>query len=202
MLPGWVVFSMDEPHPEPLAFNAGDSLAWNRGFDGYPASQGWTLTYVLNCPTQKYVVNSADVTVSGDGFAVAIPSSETKSWAAGEYLWLAVLQNTVNGVATRVTGAAGRVTIQPDILDASGPIDTRAQVEIDLENVKAVLSGRASDGVLEYKIADRELRRYSMAELFQLKSYLAAEVRKVRIQRGEYVEPQTVAFHADWGING
>lgn len=197
-----MVFDLDAPHPEPLALIAGDSLAWSRSFEQYPASAGWTLSYVLNSPTQKYVVASGDVTTDGDGFSVAIPSSETKSWAPGDYLWLAVLQATINGVAMRNTCAMGRVYVQPDILDAAGPVDTRAPEEVALANIKLMLAGRATDGVQEYKIADRELRRYSLAELMSLKSYYETEVGRVRINRGEYVEPETVAFHADWGING
>lgn len=200
LLPGWVVFSLDEPHPEPLSFIAGDSLKWSRGFEQYPAGNGWLLTYVLNNQMQKYVVAAGDVTVDGDGFDVAIPTTETKNWAPGEYLWLAVLVNS--GTGQRVTGAAGRVTIQPDVLDAATAVDTRAWEEIALANVHIVLSGRATDGVLEYKINDRELRRYSMDELLKLESWLDTKVTKLRIKRGEYVQPTTVAFHADWGING
>ncbi len=200
ILPGWIVFNLDAPHPEPLAFIAGDSLKWSRDFEAYPASAGWTLTYVLNNQNQKYVVSAADITTSGDGFDVLIPSSETKAWAPGNYLWLAVLQNSQTG--ERVTGAAGRVQVQPDVLDASGPIDTRAPEEVALDNIKAVLAGRASDGVLEYKINDRELRRYSMSELMNLRAYFYAEVKRIRAERGEYIPPDTVAVHMDWGING
>lgn len=197
LLPGWVVFSLDAPHPEPLAFIAGDSLKWSRDFEGYPATD-WTLTYVLNSQTQRYIVASADVTSSGNGFDIAIPSAETKPWVPGDYLWLAVLQNAATG--ERVTGAAGRVTVQADILDATAPVDTRSWEEIALANIQAVLSGRAADGVLEYKIGDREIRRYSMDELLKLEATLQVKVRKLRIRRGEYVQPETVAFHAGGGI--
>lgn len=198
ILPGWIEFSLDDPHPEPLAFIAGDSLTWMRDFEQYPASAGWTLTYVLNNSTAKVIVNAADIVATGNSFTVTIPAAETKLWAPGEYLWLAVLQNG----AQRDTCAMGRVAVQPDILDATGPIDTRSPEEIALENIKTVLAGRAADGVLEYKIGDRELRRFSLNELLKLKSYYVAEVKRLRINRGEYVEPDTVAFHADWGING
>jgi hypothetical protein len=199
ILPGWIIFSLDEPHPEPLAFVAGDSLKWARDFESYPAS-AWTLTYVLNNQTQRYVVTSGDVTPNGNGFTVAIPATETRNWAPGDYLWLAVLQNGTTG--ERVTGAAGRVTVQADILDATNPVDTRAWEEIALSNVQATLAGRAADGVLEYKIGDRELRRYSMDELLKLEATLQVKVRKLRILRGEYVQPETVAFHAGGGILG
>lgn len=200
ILPGWVIFSLDEPHPEPLAVIAGDSLKWSRSFPGYPAGGGWSLTYVLNNASNRYVVVAGDVVAAGDGWDIAIPAAETKPWAPGEYLWLAVLQNS--GTGERVTGAAGRVCVQADVLDATAPIDTRAMEEIALDNIKALLAGRATDGVLEYKIADRELRRYSMTELLQLKTYFSAEVRRLRVKRGEYQEPTTIAFHADGGILG
>ena len=175
-------------------------MRWQRSFEEYPASAGWTLTYALNCATQRYIVAANDVVADGDGFTVTIPSTETKTWAPGEYLWLAILQNA--GTGARVTGAAGRISIQPDVLDASTAIDTRSREEIALENICALLAGRAGDGVREYKIGDRELSRYSIDELMKLKSYFAAEVKRQRIERGETVLPNTVAFHADWGING
>ncbi len=200
ILPGWVIFNMDQPHPEPLAVHAGDSLKWNRDFEEYPSSGGWTLQYVLNNASNKYVVASGDITADGDGFAVAIPSAETKNWAPGYYLWLAVLTNGTT--AERVTGAGGRVQVLPDILDATTPTDTRAPEEVALDNIRAMLAGRAADGVQEYKIADRELRRYSIAELLKLRSYYTSEVRRIRRDRGEYMPPETVALHADWGNLG
>lgn len=200
ILPGWLDFGGDKPHPEPLAFTAGDSLKWTRGFPEYPASDGWTLAYVLNNQSNRYAVASGDITADADVFDVAIPSTETKNWVPGYYLWVAVLTNT--GTGQRVTGAAGRVIVQADILDATAPVDTRAHVEIALENVRITLSGRATDGVQEYKIGDRELRRYTIDELIKLEAYYATKVRQLRITRGEYVEPETVAFHAGWGILG
>jgi len=207
ILPAWIDFGVDQPHPEPLSFHAGDSLQWERDFEKYPASAGWTLQYVLNNQANRIVVSSGDITTgngsdegSSDGFFISIPNTETLGWAPGNYLWLAVLTNS--GLGQRFTGAAGRVQILADILDASAPVDTRSQTEIALENVKAMLAGRANDGVQEYKIGDRELRRYSMSELLKLKSYYEAEVKRERQKRGEYEEPDTVAFHAGWGING
>lgn len=188
---GWVLFGPDKPHPEPLQIIAGDSLNWVRGFEDYSASAGWTLQYVLNSPTQKYVIAPGDVTADGEAFQVAIPESETKTWQPGDYMWLAVLTNGTQ----RITGAIGRVTIMADVLDATTPIDTREPEEIALANIETMLAGRAGDGVQSYKINDRELKRYSMAELLTLKAYYSEKVKGIRKRRGEYVPPDTIAVH-------
>src|SRR5271168_2269429 len=183
--------------PEPLATIAGDTLTWPRQFQNYPASAGWTLAYVLNSPTARFVVNPADITPSGDGFTIAIPGSETQTWTPGTYQWLAVVQlAAANGnPAQRFTVALGSITVTADILDATTPQDTRSANEIALAAIDIMLSGRASDGVQEYMINGRSLRRYSIAELITLRSHLASKVRQERANRGEDSPSKTVAIN-------
>jgi hypothetical protein len=78
IIPGRVEFQSEPVPPEPGEMIAGDTLFWKRSFGDYPASAGWTLAYVLNSPTVQIVVSSGDITTDGDGFVVAISSSETK----------------------------------------------------------------------------------------------------------------------------
>ena len=181
--------------PEPTSLIAGDSLAWQRFFPDYPASAGWTLTYVLNNATTRIVVQSADITATGDTFVVAIPSSETRTWTPGCYQWLCVAQLAAAGSvpAQRFTVALGRVTVTIDILDATAPQDTRTQNEINLANIELMMAGRGGDGVQEYTINGRMLRRYSLTELMQLRSLYKALVRQERADRGEEQLPTTVA---------
>ncbi len=128
-------------YPEPLATIAGDTLTWPRQFQNYPASAGWTLTYVLNSPTARFVVNSADITVQGDGFTILIPGTETATWTPGTYQWLCVAQlAAANGnPAQRFTVALGSITVTADILDAStrrGHTHMRAKSRLPLSTLE------------------------------------------------------------------
>lgn len=192
-----IEFLNDAPEPEPSNFIAGDTLCWKRSLSKYPASGGWTLTYVLNSPTARIVVQSADITADGDAFKVVIPSTETAGWAPGSYQWVAAVQLPAAGdvPAQRFTVALGRVVIAIDLLDASAPQDTRSQNEKNLANVELMLAGRGGDGVQEYTINGRQLRRYNLSELTQLRSLFASMVRQERADRGEYQLPTTVAVH-------
>lgn len=197
IIPGLVEFSNEPYSPEPTNMIAGDTLAWQRSFEDYPASAGWTLAYVLNSSTVRIVVNSADITALGDTFVIAIPSTETKVWTPGSYQWLCVAQLPAAGAvpAQRFTVALGRVVIAIDLLDATAPQDTRSPNELNLANVELMLAGRGGDGVQEYTINGRMLRRFSLTELMQLRSLYKALVRQERADRGEYQLPTTVAVH-------
>lgn len=197
IIPGLEEFADRSVAPEPTDIIAGDTLTWQRAFQYYPASAGWTLAYVLNSPTARIVVDPADITALGDAFAITIPSSETKTWPPGAYQWLAVAQLAAAGSipAQRITVALGRVNVTFDILDATTPQDTRTPNEVALSNIDAMLAGTADGGVQEYTIHGRMLRRYGLPELRALRSYYASLVRQERADRGEYQRPRTVAVH-------
>jgi hypothetical protein len=189
---------VDHPRePEPHNFIAGDTLSWARSFEKYPATAGWVLTYVLNSPTKRFVVSPGDITSTGDQFNIVVPSSETQTWTAGPYQWIAAVQLAASGdvPVQRFTVALGRVIIALDLLDASAPQDTRSNAEKALENINLMLAGRGNDGVQEYTINGRMLRRYSVPELTQLRSLYTSIVRQERADRGEYELPTSVAVH-------
>jgi len=183
--------------PEPWSLIAGDTLSWQRSFAAYPASAGWVLAYVLNSPTVRIVVTPADITSEGDTYTILIPSAETKLWAAGSYQWVAVVSLAAAGSvpAQRFTVALGRVIVAIDLLDATAPQDTRSPNEKALDNINLMLAGVGGNGVEEYTIAGRMLRRYSLTELTQLRSLFTSLVRQERANRGEYQLPTTVAVH-------
>jgi len=183
--------------PEPSNIIAGDTLSWQRGFSEFPTSLGWVLAYVLNSPTNRIVVTPADITGEGDVFTILIPSAETALWATGAYQWLAVVQLAAADPmpAQRRTLALGRLVVSADILDATAPQDTRSPNEKALDNIMLMLAGTGGNGVQEYTIQGRMLRRYSLTELTQLRSLYSSLVRQERANRGEYQLPTTVAVH-------
>jgi hypothetical protein len=56
--------------------------------------------------------------------------------------------------------------------------DMRSNAAKALEMIDAMLAGQAKEGVLRYKINNRELERYSVDELLKLRSHFLAEVQR------------------------
>lgn len=65
-----------------------------------------------------------------------------------------------------------------EILAALRVGDIRTDAKKALEMIDAMLAGQAKEGVRRYRINNRELERYSVAELLQLRSHFASEVQK------------------------
>lgn len=103
---------------------------------------------------------------------------DTSAWPAGNYalqIWAEYADET-----TRIVGT-DRLELSPALFVG----DPRSQSRIALDNIKLMLAGQAKEGVRRYRINNRELERYSVAELLALKSHFAAEVmREERRARG------------------
>lgn len=120
-------------------------------------------------------VSTAAMTAQGSTWSVNV---STSAWPPGFYaleIWATYADET-----TRVVGR-DRLQLAP----ALSLGDPRSEARIALDNIKAMLAGQAKEGVRRYKINNRELERYSVAELLALKSHFAAEVlREERRLRG------------------
>lgn len=115
------------------------------------------------------------MTAQGTTWSVNV---DTSTWPAGQYaiqVWATYEDDTKSIVST-------------DRLELSAALsvgDPRSQSRIALDNIKMMLAGQAKEGVRRYRINNRELERYSVAELLALKSHFAAEVmREERRARG------------------
>lgn len=121
----------------------------------------------------KVTVN--EMTAQGSTWSVNI---DTSSWPAGNYalqIWAEFADETTRIVGTDRLTLAAAVSLG----------DPRSQARISFDNIKAMLAGQAKEGVRRYRINNRELERYSVAELLQLKSHFAAEVlREERRAKG------------------
>lgn len=168
---------------EPDLLRAGDSLAWVARWRNYPASAGWVLSYVINSPTARFLIAPEDITPDPDGnsFDISIPSAETATWTAGAYQWIA----SITLGTQRQTAGLGQMIVQPNLIDATGPIDTRSAAEINLAATEAALASRAIGGIESYMIAGRETKYMPLSELMRLRSYYKGLVRQERLDRGE-----------------
>lgn len=120
-------------------------------------------------------VTDHTMTAQGSTWSVNV---DTSTWPAGNYVlqvWAEYADETTRIVGTDRLTLAAALTLG----------DPRSQARIAFDNIKLMLAGQAKEGVRRYKINNRELERYSVAELLQLKSHFAAEVlREERRARG------------------
>ena len=117
-------------------------------------------------------------TKNGDTFT---GSESTSAWNAGVYAWQAWATLTDGTVVVVDSG-------ELDIDDALAVGDVRTSARKMVEMIEAMMAGNASEGVRRYKINNRELERYSVAELLQLLSYWRE--RAAREKRGGGLGPR------------
>lgn len=159
----------DIPTTEPLQLRAGDTWQWTRSLADYPASDGWSLAYVLINATAKISILAS---ASGDDHAVTVAAATTAGYTAGAYDWVARASKS----GQVFTVGSGRIAILPSL--AASTADLRTHARKVLEAIEAVLEGRASQDVLEYQIAGRSLKRIPVADLLMLRDRYRAEVAR------------------------
>lgn len=153
-------------------FVVGDTWSQTDSLPDYPASAGWVLKtrIVYDGAGTAFTLSS---TASGDNHVTTATAAATAAWTAGTCTWFQYVE--LGAVKTSI--GSGKITLQPDPRVASTALDLRTAAQVGLDAVRAVLRGTATAGVLKYAIAGRTLERYSIAELIQLESKLATDVK-------------------------
>lgn len=133
-----------------------------------------------------YVVGAAKHTLTFEQSGNTWTSdTDTSGWLAGRYryeIWV------TRDDGTRQILERASLTVLPSLEDAEGgeDFDTTTRAQRMVEKIEAMLEGNASAGVRRYRINNRELERYTLAELMELLAYwkrqLAMENRKAKGQ--------------------
>lgn len=152
---------------------AGETLNFRATTPDYPASAGWVVTLYLN-PRAGGTATSVTGTASGDDHLLQVSAATTAGWAPGAWAW----ETWAAKGGERYRLEAGQLQVQAGLIGAAGGLDTRTAAEIGLDNVRAMIRGTASLGVKRYRIGGRELERYGIAELIELESKLANDVKR------------------------
>ncbi len=155
------------PTIEPATVNAGDTVRWRRALPDYPASDGWVLTYTLLNASGRITITAS---AQGDDHLVNVPAGTTADWPAGDYAWRA----QVSRAGEVYTVAEGRMTVRPSF--AASTLETRSLARRALEAVEAYLADPNNIAAAQYEIAGRQLRRYTLPELWAHRDRLRLEV--------------------------
>ena len=173
---------VDVPTTEPAEVTAGDTIKWKKSLSDYPASAGWTLSYVLINSTNKIAMTS---TADGDDHLVSVAPAVSGAYTAGLYDW----QAHVSDGTDRYSVGIGTTTVLPDI-SAVPTYDGRSYVKKALDAIEATLLKKATKDqqamIMPY--GGRRIDRYPIEDLLKwrdrLKAEYAQELRNDKLQQG------------------
>jgi len=161
---------MEELTNIPPTLMAGDSATWRASLPDYPASAGWSLSYVLINAAGKLTIAS---TADGDDHLVSLESATTAAYPPGRYGYTALV--SLSG--DRIAVGSGSIEILPDVASLDS-LDSRTFAEKTLDALEAVISGKASKDQLQYALNGMSLARYTWDELIKARNYFRGEVQK------------------------
>ncbi|NDG63973.1 MAG: hypothetical protein EBY29_11005 [Planctomycetes bacterium] len=170
----------------PTVIYAGDTVKWNQpSTSSYASSAGWTCAFDLRHNSGNDALTVAGVSDGSGGWNFTITAAQSAALHI-DYHWY---QITVSKNGERYTLETGEIQLVGNLPASGANFDGRSQTEIDLEAVQTAIRARITGGeVQEYSIGNRSLKKISVNDLMnlelRLKSDLAAERRKKRIEQG------------------
>lgn len=154
----------------PRRITIGDTVTWDESLSDYPASASWVVIYSFTGPTAQFASTHA---VVGDDHRITIDTADLEE---GHYQY----SKKVTDTSETFTLETGICDVDPDLSADEAGVDRRAYAEITLENIEAVLQGKATKDQSSYSLNGRALSRYSIAELNEWRAQLRSEVRDIR----------------------
>jgi hypothetical protein len=118
-------------------------------------------------------------TAESTGWRVTVPAATTLGFDAGLWTWQAIATYST----LQYTAGRGQFTVKGSAAytGTPGAFDDRSRAEIDLSYVETAIRTLSQGGMVqEYTIGNRNLKRYKMPELLQLRDVLKAEVDRER----------------------
>jgi hypothetical protein len=165
----------------PSHLQAGDTIQWRDeattdNLGNLIDSSTWSVTYWLRTNTATEAASVVGSTY-GSGWAFSISSAVSAEFNAGTWYWQAIASRT----GAVVTLGSGSSTVTP-LLSYAGTApayDGRTQAQKDLDAVQLAIRTLLNGGsVKEYRINQRSIKRYDLAELLQLEAKLKADVKR------------------------
>jgi hypothetical protein len=166
----------DAPDIEPLAFEAGSLLQWNRHDLIDYDNTLFTLTYyarLAGSGQNKFTI-AATAAPGGAlaGFKVSVASAVTALYPAGTWMWTSFLTKIATG--DRLQLGSGVWEIAPDSLTSQA--DPRSHARIMVDKLRSVIENRADSDVSNYAIGGRSITKMDPSELRQWLSFYQNEV--------------------------
>lgn len=166
---------MSVPTQEPETLTTGDTWTWSKSLADYPATAGWSLSYVFANADYRFDLSTA---ASGPDHVVSVAYTATSAHRPGVYAWQAYVTHAGDG--KRFTVGRGNTTISAGLSTIAGASDQRTQAEIALEAALAAYANYAATNgkVAEYEIDGRRMKFRSPDELRKQVNFWRGEVER------------------------
>ena len=167
--------SMSEiPTTEPTEITAGDTIKWTKSLDDYPADE-FVLKYQI-VPLSGGAPITVTASADGTDHSVSISAATSAGYTSGDYRWFSYATDIATGLE-RYTIDHADLTIKPDPT-ATTAADLRSHARTTLDAIEALLEGEASIAQQEMTIEGKSLKRRTIAELLEMRSFYLAEVQR------------------------
>ena len=168
----------------PPSITSGVDAVWTDAettdvFGDSVTSSSHSLVYYfrLNTAGESVVVTG---TAYNSGWKITIPAATTEEMdPSTDWYFQAVLTKTSD--STKQEYSRGQIEVKPSLVfsGTASAFDGRTQAKIDLDAVTAAIRALISGGaVQEYRIGNRNLKRYELSELIALESRLKSIVAR------------------------
>lgn len=159
---------------EPQEITAGDTVTWYRVVSDYPASEGWTLYYVLR-GTQTIKLTAA--TYQTANYVVTVTAATTADWKAGLYSIEAYVSNA-GGERYSVATWFPKLTIKPNpAAYVEGTATNLTFAQLTLAACESALLALASRKVSSTSVNGQSYAIQDISKLMALRNRMREEVQ-------------------------
>lgn len=138
-----------------------------------------TLVYYFRLNSVGEGVTATSVAYNS-GWKTTLSAAVTGTMSPSDSWYFQAIATNISD-STTIEYSRGQIEVQASLAYAGTPgaFDGRSQAEQDLDAVKAAIRSLINGGaVAEYRIGNRNLRRYDLSELIELESRLKSIVAK------------------------
>lgn len=165
----------------PSEIRAGATVKWRDSattdvFGNAVESSDWTLKYYLRTNGAP-AAHTTTGTAFQSGWEFTISATDSGGFIEGDWYWEAVATKDSETLSL----GYGNLKVEPSLeySGTPGKFDGRSQVKKDLDAIQVAIRTLVAGGaVQEYKIGNRNLKRYDLADLIQLEARYKAELKR------------------------
>ncbi len=145
----------------PASIDAGLNFSFKRKYNDYLPADSWVAYFYIFNKGLQYTVTATD---NGDSYHLfSKVASDTASYIAGDYSYNILVVNGLN----KWPMESGVITINPNIITATGGIENRSKVKIILDNLDKVIEQLSKTTTTEVTVDGTTYKRSSLNELLK-----------------------------------